>query len=130
MNFYTVHLLKKTCHSQQKLQVDNSITFGLQYIIIRQNTALVCCPSSVIALYVVGDIISCHMRTFDVKVEFIIAVVRESILCVIGRAAGFQVTDEFIAQLPQQLIVPSSHLQLFESIGEGKLQTSHGVCAC
>ena len=48
--------------------------------------------------------------------------VRESILCVIGRAAGFRVTDEFLAQLPQQLIVPSSHLQLFESIGEDKLQ--------
>ena len=39
----------------------------------------------------------------------------------IVRAAGFQVTDEFIAQLPQHLIVPSSHLQLLESIGEGKL---------
>ena len=48
--------------------------------------------------------------------------VRESILCVIGRGAGFQVTDEFIAQLPQQLVVPSSHLQIFESIGEGKLE--------
>ena len=48
--------------------------------------------------------------------------VRESILCVLGRATGVQVTDEFIAQLPQQLIVPSSHLQLFESIGEGELQ--------
>ena len=48
--------------------------------------------------------------------------VREPIFCVIGRAAGFQVTDEFIAQLPQQLIIPNSHLQIFESIGEGKLQ--------
>ena len=48
--------------------------------------------------------------------------VRESILCVIGRATGVQVTDEFIAQLPQQLIVPSSHLQIFESIGEGRLE--------
>ena len=36
-------------------------------------------------------------------------------------AAGFQVTDEFITQLPQHLIVSSSHLQLLESIGEGKL---------
>jgi len=25
-----------------------------------------------------------------------------------------------MAQLPQQLIVPSSHLQLFESVGQGK----------
>ena len=31
------------------------------------------------------------------------------------------VTDDFIAQLPQQLIVPSSHLQISKSIGEGKL---------
>ena len=43
------------------------------------------------------------------------------ILSPIEWAAGFQVTDEFIAQLPQHLIVPSSHLQLLESIGEGKL---------
>ena len=56
-------------------------------------------------------------------------VVRIFILHPIGKTAGFQVTDEFVAQLPQQLIVPSSHLQLFESIGEGKLQTSHRVCA-
>jgi len=37
----------------------------------------------------------------------------------IGTVSRFQVTDEFMAQLPQQLIVPSSHLQLFESVGQG-----------
>ena len=31
------------------------------------------------------------------------------------------VTDDFIAQLPKQLIVPSSHLQISKSVGEGKL---------
>ena len=41
-----------------------------------------------------------------------------------GKTAGFQVTDEFITQLPQQLIVPSSHLQISKSIGEGNLQTN------
>ena len=51
---------------------------------------------------------------------FVIAV-RTFILSPIVRAARFQVTDEFIAQLPQHLIVSSSHLQLLESIGEGKL---------
>ena len=58
---------------------------------------------------------------------FIIAVVRKFILSPIGRAAGFQVTDKFVAQLPQHLIVPSSHLQLFQSIGEGKSQISHRI---
>ena len=43
-------------------------------------------------------------------------------MCVKGRAAGFRVTDEFIAQLPKQLIVSNSNLQIFESIGEDKLQ--------
>ena len=37
----------------------------------------------------------------------------------VPKSPGFQVTDEFIAQLPQQLIVPSGHLQLFESVGQG-----------
>ena len=41
-------------------------------------------------------------------------------MCPIGRAEGFQVTDEFIAQLPKQLIVPNSHLQISKSIGQGK----------
>ena len=42
------------------------------------------------------------------------------VLFPIGRAEGFQVTDEFIAQLPKQLIVPNSHLQISKSIGQGK----------
>ena len=46
-------------------------------------------------------------------------ITRKFILCYIGRAAGFQVTDEFIAQLPQQLIIPNSHLQISKSIGQG-----------
>ena len=37
----------------------------------------------------------------------------------VSKSSGFQVTDEFMAQLPQQLIIPSSHLQLFESVGQG-----------
>ena len=42
--------------------------------------------------------------------------------------AEFQVTEEFIAQLPKQLIIPSSHLQISKSIGQGNLQTNK-VCA-
>ena len=37
----------------------------------------------------------------------------------VSKSSGFQVTDEFMAQLPQQLIIPSSNLQLFESVGQG-----------
>ena len=49
----------------------------------------------------------------------------EFVLCLIGKtAAEFQVTDEFIAQLPKQLIIPNSHLQIFKSIGQGNLQTN------
>ena len=59
-----------------------------------------------------------------------VIVLRKSILCTVGRATGFQVTDEFIAQLPQQLIVSSRHIQLFENIGEGKSQISHTICTC
>ena len=42
------------------------------------------------------------------------------------KSSGFQVTDEFMAQLPLQLIVPSSHLQLFESVGQGKHAEGRG----
>jgi len=38
---------------------------------------------------------------------------------IVSKSSGFQVSDEFMAQLPQQLIIPSGHLQLFESIGQG-----------
>ena len=37
-----------------------------------------------------------------------------------SNSSGFQVSAEFIAQLPRQLIVPKNHLQLFESVGEGE----------
>ena len=47
-----------------------------------------------------------------------------------SKSSGFQVTDEFMEQLPQQLIVPSSHLQLFETVGQGAETTCSSGCTC
>ena len=44
-----------------------------------------------------------------------------------SNSSGFQVSAEFIAQLPRQLIVPKNHLQLFESVGEGEYMMEREV---
>ena len=66
-----------------------------------------------------------HCSQYKLKVSYteklLSFICCKSHLALLHAESRSPVTDDFIAQLPQKLIVPSSHLQISNSVGEGKL---------